>query len=215
MPQSTPLDKIENNDIPDNQASDEERVQRIIQEMNQGDSDEGNSPGKQQPSQYQQQQPQYQPEPQMMQPGMMPSGPMQPGMMHPGMMQPGMMHPGMMHPGMMQPGMMHPGMMQQQGPPEMAIKEQYNDDEEELPAPPVKKNIWAHITDFLKLPLVVSVVFFLLNLPIMDVYLAKYAHWAFSSGGHLSMLGLALKALAAGTIMGLYDTIDKLISRLF
>jgi hypothetical protein len=79
----------------------------------------------------------------------------------------------------------------------------------------VKKNIWAHITDALKLPFVVSIVFFLLSLPIVDVYLAKYASWAFSSGGTLTMAGIAVKALVAGSVMGIYDTIDKAISRLF
>jgi hypothetical protein len=29
------------------------------------------------------------------------------------------------------------------------------------------------------------------------------------------MLGLALKAVAAGAVMGVYDTLDKLLSRFF
>jgi hypothetical protein len=80
---------------------------------------------------------------------------------------------------------------------------------------PSKKNIWAHIADIFKLPIVVAIVFFLLNLPIVDVQLAKYAHWAFSSGGHLSMGGMALKAVVAGAVLGIYDTLDKLVSRFF
>jgi hypothetical protein len=78
-----------------------------------------------------------------------------------------------------------------------------------------KKNIWGRLTDAFKLPFVVACVFFILSLPLVDVQLSKYAHWAFSSGGQLSMTGIALKAVVAGTVMGIYDTIDSLVSRLF
>lgn len=179
MPQSTPLEKIETNDIPDGQASDEERVQRIIHEMNSGDA-EPEAPG---PS-YQQQQgpPQYQP---------------LPG-------NPNMGRPMAYPPQYDAPAQQMQMQMQQPAP----VQE---------PAEPVaaKKNIFAHITDAFKLPLVVAIVFFLFSLPVVDLHLAKYAPWAFSAGGHLSIPGLAIKALAAGTVMGLYDTIDKLVSRLF
>ena len=57
--------------------------------------------------------------------------------------------------------------------------------------------------------------FFLLSLPVVDVYLAKYASWAFSSGGTLTLAGIAVKALTAGSIMGIYDTLDKTISKFF
>jgi hypothetical protein len=83
------------------------------------------------------------------------------------------------------------------------------------PPAPAKKNVFAHITDALKLPVVVALVFFLLSLPVVDLYLSRYAHWAFSSGGNLSIAGLAIKSLGAGLIMGVYDTLDKVISRLF
>ena len=36
MPTSTPLDKIDDANVPDNNSTDEERVKRIIQEMNGG-----------------------------------------------------------------------------------------------------------------------------------------------------------------------------------
>jgi len=178
MPSSTPLENIESNNIPDNQASDEERVQRIIREMNAGDEQE--TPGG---------------EPQAMPP--------------PGQYQlPPQMPPQMMANEGRDRGreMLHPSMMYQQ-PVAAPV-------EAEKPASS-KKNVWAHISDAFKLPLVVAVLFFLLSQPIVDVYLSKYAHWAFSSGGHLSMAGLALKALTAGAVMGVYDTLDKLVSRFF
>jgi len=201
MPASTPLDKIESNDIPDSQASDEERVQRIIQEMNGG-------AGEEQPQQQHQEPPgrgrapeheEHHYQQQMPPPGMM-------------MQQQQPMGPRDMpqHQQMYYPPQGAPAQQQQQREPP---PQHY----EEPPAQPVaaKKNIWAHITDALKLPFVVAFVFFLLSLPVGDVYLAKYAPWAFSSGGHLSYGGLALKAVVAGAIMGVYDTLDKYVSRFF
>ena len=177
MPVSTPLDKIDSHD---EAPSDEERVKRIIQEMNNGDSPGEEHGQTQPPMQYQQQQQQQQPPMQYQQ-------------------QPPIQYQQQMH-------------MQQQHMQQQQPQQQQEEKHEETP---VKKNIWAHITDALKLPFVVAVVFFLLSLPIVDVYIAKYASWAFSSGGTLTMAGLAVKALTAGAVMGVYDTLDKVISRLF
>jgi len=214
MPSSTPLDRIESNDIPDNQASDEDRVQRIIQEMNggaeeppqqapPGRNEDAHAPPYQQmpaPQQYQQMPPQQQG---------------QPPMYMQGQQQQMAGHNGQ------QPYMMPPPA--QYGQPQQMHQQQQEEEEQrhEPEAPsnmvvtPSKKNIWAHIADIFKLPIVVAIVFFLLNLPIVDVQLAKYAHWAFSSGGHLSMGGMALKAVVAGAVLGIYDTLDKLVSRFF
>ena len=98
---------------------------------------------------------------------------------------------------------------------EQEHEEQHHEPSPPPPVAPAKKNIWAHITDALKLPVVVAFVFFILSLPIVDVYLSKYAHWAFSSGGQLSIPGIALKAVVAGTVMGIYDTLDNFVSRFF
>jgi len=188
MPQSTPLEKI---DSPEEAPSDEERVKRIIQEMNNTNDGPGPSPG----NNDQNSAPQYAPEQvqyQQMQGGPQ-YRPMQGGPQY------------------------RPQYMEKQGQGQEQEQEQEQDQEKgpvkEEPVV-VKKNIWAHITDALKLPFVVSVVFFLLSLPIVDVYLAKYASWAFSSGGTLTMAGIAVKALVAGSVMGIYDTIDKAVSRL-
>jgi hypothetical protein len=186
MPQSTPLEKI---DSPEDAPSDEERVKRIIQEMNNTNEGPGPSPGNNDqgppqyvPEQYQQQGgPQYQQGPPQYQPMPMQGGPQY---------------------------------MERQG---HSQEQRHVEEPEPVKEEPVivKKNIWAHITDALKLPFVVSIVFFLLSLPIVDVYIAKYASWAFSSGGTLTMAGIAVKALVAGSVMGIYDTIDKAVSRLF
>lgn len=193
MSQSTPLEQIVNDDA-GSTPSDAMRVQRILQEIN-GGGDE--SPGQQQQPQQQQQQPMYQEQMQQ-----------QAASYH--MYQPPHPPPQLMGPGM-QP---YP---QERMPPQY---QQQRQEQEQEPAPvapsaPAKKNVWAHITDALKLPFVVAFVFFILSLPLVDVYLSKYAHWAFSSGGQLSLYGIALKAVAAGAIMGIYDTVDSFVSRFF
>jgi hypothetical protein len=186
MPQSTPLDKIETNEVPDGQASDEERVQRIIREMNSGD-EQAETPG---PSY----RPQQEPEAYQHQGG-------------PPVYQPLAGAPMMGRP------MAMAGYAPQYDAP---VHQGQGQGQAAAPEPVVsKKNVFAHITDALKLPIVVALVFFLFSLPVVDLHLAKYAPWAFSAGGNLSIPGLAVKALAAGAVMGLYDTIDKLVSRLF
>jgi hypothetical protein len=189
MPVSTPLDKIDADAVPDNQASDEDRVQRIIQEMNGGSDREPPGRGEEQEHPSQQM-----PPPQQTIHYMQQGGPP--------------MHP----PNFPQmPAHMYQQLMQQ----EQEVRQEKEQEPEKRVEEPVKKNIWAHITDVLKLPFVVTIVFFLLSLPVVDTYLAKYASWAFSSSGTLTLYGIAVKAVSAGAIMGVYDTLDKVISRLF
>jgi hypothetical protein len=120
---------------------------------------------------------------------------------------------------LMGPGMVPYHMQQQQQQQQQEHyqnQQQQQQQQEEPPMPTVaKKNIWAHITDALKLPFIVAALFFILSLPIVDKYLSKYAHWAFSSGGQLSVAGIAVKAVFAGTLMGVYDVLDSLLSRFF
>jgi hypothetical protein len=202
MSQSTPLDKIENDVSDSGNTSDAMRVQRILQEIN-GGGDE--APGQQQAPPHMQQPPQH-----MQQPPMYQDHPNQGAPPGYHMYQP----PHSMPPQqLMGPGMV-PFQHEQMMPPR---QQQQHEQEEQVAAPPLpaKKNVWAHITDALKLPVVVAFVFFLLSLPMVDVTLSKYAHWAFSSGGQLSLPGIALKAVVAGTIMGIYDTLDNFVSRFF
>jgi len=204
MPQSTPLEKIESDDAPDAGGSDSERVQRIIQEMNRGGAE---SPGEPEPHQpmYQQQSNQQLPmHAQQQQQQQMPNPQMGYHMYQP----PNMMPPQpMMGPGMVPYGQ-QPHYVQ-----EHEVREEKHVVPAQAPVAPAKKNMWAHITDALKMPFVVACVFFILSLPVVDLYLSKYAHWAFSSGGQLSLAGIGIKAVVAATLIGLYDTIDNLISR--
>lgn len=218
MSQSTPLDKIES-DSGAAAANDEMRVQRILQEINGGGDESPGHQGQSQQGQGQHYQEQGQGQGQAQHQGQHQGQGQGQGQQVPyHMYQPPHMPP---QPPLMGPGMVPYDMMHQQQQSEeqeymqnlAAQAAQQNLTAQEEGAK--KKNIWGRLTDAFKLPFVVACVFFILSLPVVDVQLSKYAHWAFSSGGQLSMTGIALKAVVAGTVMGVYDTIDSLVSRLF
>ena len=84
-------------------------------------------------------------------------------------------------------------------------QEEEPEQEEEVPesrAP--KKNMWSTVFDYIREPLFVSVLFFLLSLPVFHTFVGKYAAWAFAVGGQLSWLGLGSLALLAGLIFAIF-----------
>lgn len=77
---------------------------------------------------------------------------------------------------------------------------QYTPMEEEYR--PRRKNIWGNLAEKLRGPLIVSVIVFVLSLPVLHTMLAKYVGWAFAVGGQLSWLGLIAMSLLAGVAFG-------------
>jgi hypothetical protein len=75
--------------------------------------------------------------------------------------------------------------------------------EEDKPRAP-KKNIWSSMFDRLRDVFAVSSIFFLLSLPVLHTFAARYAAWAFAIGGQLSWFGLAVFSLVAGVAFGIY-----------
>ncbi len=76
---------------------------------------------------------------------------------------------------------------------------------------PRRKNMWGSITEKLRDPLIVSIIVFVLSLPVLHTMLAKYVGWAFAVGGQLSWLGLIALSLLAGVIFGLTQGLTKLM----
>ena len=89
--------------------------------------------------------------------------------------------------------------MQQQYEANQAQHYQENEHNE---VPDRKKNVWSTILDNIIDPIIVSVIFFVLSLPVLHSLLGKYATWAFAVGGQLSWLGLSVLALLAGLLFG-------------
>ena len=84
-------------------------------------------------------------------------------------------------------------------------QEEEQEQEEEAPESRVpKKNMWSTVFDYIREPLFVSVLFFLLSLPVFHTFVGKYAAWAFAVGGQLSWLGLGSLALLAGLIFAIF-----------
>jgi hypothetical protein len=99
----------------------------------------------------------------------------------------------------------HPSYAQQPpGPPAnyVAMEDEYR---------PRKGNVWRSITSKLRDPLFVSLLVFVLSLPILHTHLAKYAGWAFAVGGQLSWFGLLALSLLAGVLFAGFQGVSALI----
>lgn len=77
--------------------------------------------------------------------------------------------------------------------------------------PQRRKNVWGSISGKLRDPLIVSVIVFVLSLPVLHTMLAKYVGWAFAVGGQLSWLGLIALSLLAGGSFGVAQGISHLV----
>lgn len=116
--------------------------------------------------------------------------------------------PQMMPPmGHQMPPMMSHSMAQQQPHQERSHYVPIDDEERK----PMRKNIWSTTMERIQDPLVVSLLVFVLSLPVLHIFLGKYASWAFAVGGQLSWLGLIALSLLAGLLFGTYKTVSNLI----
>ena len=93
-------------------------------------------------------------------------------------------------------GPVRPGMMPQM--PQYAPRNMYAEEPEEMPtkryvAP--RKNFASAILDWLRDPLFIAVVVFLVSLPAVHTYASSVVPMFYSVGGSLSWLGLSVKAL--------------------
>ena len=60
----------------------------------------------------------------------------------------------------------------------------------------------------LREPLAVAILVFLLNLPVVTSILSRYASWMYLNSGEISVAGLVVKALLAGSIFFAYQFIN-------
>jgi len=60
----------------------------------------------------------------------------------------------------------------------------------------------------LREPLAVTILVFLLNLPVVTSILSRYASWMYLNSGEISVAGLIVKALLAGSIFFAYQFIN-------
>lgn len=65
---------------------------------------------------------------------------------------------------------------------------------------PRRTNVWGRILGYIRDPLMVAILMFVLSLPGFHTVVSKIVPWAFAVGGELSYLGLILKSLFAGAL---------------
>jgi hypothetical protein len=77
---------------------------------------------------------------------------------------------------------------------------------------PARKNVWSSVFERIRDPLVVALLVFVLSLPVLHIFLGKYASWAFAVGGQLSWLGLIALSLLSGLLFGTYKAVSDLVA---
>jgi hypothetical protein len=94
---------------------------------------------------------------------------------------------------------MHPPMYNS-NPPQQQQQRRYVDDVPTTRSKSSAASILNRLTD----PIVVAILIFVLSLPVLHTYGARYASWAFAIGGQLSWLGLIALSLVGGALFGIY-----------
>ena len=63
----------------------------------------------------------------------------------------------------------------------------------------------------LRMPIIVASIVFLLHLPVVTATLSRYVSWMYLSSGEISVGGLLVKALLGGILFMVYQTISSLV----
>ena len=76
---------------------------------------------------------------------------------------------------------------------------------------PVKSSVdWrAAAMAHLRAPLAVALIVFLLNMPVVTLIISRYASWMYLSSGEISIGGLIVKALLAATLFAAYQGVSS------
>ena len=183
--QSTPLDQLQ--EAPGGPPADEERVKRIMAEMNAGDTVQAAPPQGQSQSRV------------ITEPPVSTST----GMLR---MDPGTSRAHVI--GGSIPTMADFQAMFQPAPPGMAPYPTALPSVSSAPQPPRSKESSFSWKQSLREPLAVAILVFLLNLPVVTSILSRYASWMYLNSGEISVAGLVVKALLAGSIFFAYQFIN-------
>jgi hypothetical protein len=90
----------------------------------------------------------------------------------------------------------------------------------EAPAPPApmaaarpyKKSFTQRLGDEFKIPLMVSILFFVFSLPVINLLFARYVPWTVQPTGQMTTVGLLMKSLATG---GAFWVLQRVVVPLF
>lgn len=80
-----------------------------------------------------------------------------------------------------------------------------------VPVPIKSSSDWrATLAAYTRGPLVVGIIVFLLNMPVVTGVLSRYASWMYLSSGEISVGGLLVKALLAAGLFAIYQAASTL-----
>jgi hypothetical protein len=82
-----------------------------------------------------------------------------------------------------------------------------------IPHSTVTKSKSASLVQQLRGPVAVAIIIFLLNLPVVTTILSRYASWMYLSSGEISIGGLFVKALLAGILFAGYQGVTSILDR--
>jgi len=84
---------------------------------------------------------------------------------------------------------------------------------EELHIPSSKAPSWKSLaSSYMRGPIAVAIIVFLLNLPIVTSILSRYASWMYLGSGEISVGGILVKALLAATLFAAYQGVSAFTS---
>lgn len=80
--------------------------------------------------------------------------------------------------------------------------------------PPTKTAGWkAQLMSQLRAPVTVAIIVFLLNMPVVTSLLSRYASWMYLSSGEISIGGLFVKAVLAAALFMLYQMLSSIFDK--
>jgi hypothetical protein len=79
-------------------------------------------------------------------------------------------------------------------------------------ARPYKKSFTQRLGDEFKIPLMVSILFFVFSLPVINLLFARYVPWTVQPTGQMTTVGLLMKSLATG---GAFWVLQRVVVPLF
>jgi len=65
---------------------------------------------------------------------------------------------------------------------------------------------------FLKSPIIVAIIVFILNLPVITATLSRYASWMYLSSGEISVGGLCVKAILGALMFSVYQGASQVLT---
>jgi len=79
---------------------------------------------------------------------------------------------------------------------------------------PARATSWKDsMTAQLRSPVAVAIIVFLLNMPVVTSILSRYASWMYLSSGEISVGGLLVKAVLAAVLFGLYQVVSAVLDK--